>query len=188
MAEFWTPDRHDALADLGERLLAERRWAIIELSGQRIGEATLGVWCSTCNLPSAEITDLAVLAKRQGYQSYECDPVVNLVTLWGCRGCQTVFQLPDSPTLRKRESRLRLMFGHWRRARSRKRKFRRLARDVGLTISLCYEFDEYGGREYLKVTPTEPWTGDQYELASHVMRVTFDDCSTESVLVSGGND
>jgi hypothetical protein len=72
----------------------------VELSGQRIGEPTLGVWCSTCNLPSGEIADVAVLAKRPGIESFECDPVVDLITIWGCRNCQSVFQLPDSPTLK----------------------------------------------------------------------------------------
>lgn len=77
---------------------------LIELSGQRIGEPTQ-VWCSTCNLPSAEVCDLAVLVKHPGMESYECDPLVNLVTLWGCHGCQSVFELPDSPTLKdNRES------------------------------------------------------------------------------------
>ena len=72
---------------------------MVELSGQRIGESTQ-VWCSTCNLPSAEVCDVAVLMKRQGVESYECDPVVNLVTLHGCYECGTIFELPDSPTLR----------------------------------------------------------------------------------------
>ena len=73
---------------------------MLELSAQVIGEPTLGVWCSTCNLPSAEVRDLAILLKRFGEESYECDPVINLVTLWGCHDCGNIFQLPDSPSLK----------------------------------------------------------------------------------------
>ena len=73
---------------------------IIELSGQPIGERTEGVWCSQCQDACAEVVDIAVLSKRLGVESYECDPVIDLVTIWGCRRCQTVFQLPDSPSLK----------------------------------------------------------------------------------------
>jgi hypothetical protein len=71
----------------------------IELSGQRIGEPLTGQWCSTCNLPSAILIDMAVLVKPFGVESYEADPVAKVLTLHVCHECGTIFELPMAPSL-----------------------------------------------------------------------------------------
>ena len=71
----------------------------ITLSSQIIGEPVTGVWCSTCNLPSAIITDVALLVMPFGIESYEGDPLAKLATLHSCESCHTIFEMPDVPTL-----------------------------------------------------------------------------------------
>lgn len=73
---------------------------VIDLSAQFIGDPTTGVWCATCNLPSAVVADVAVLMTQVGVESYEVDPVAKLMTIHVCEGCGNAFELPDSPTLR----------------------------------------------------------------------------------------
>jgi hypothetical protein len=72
----------------------------VNVSSQLIGEPETGVWCSTCNLPSAILVNLAVLMTQGGAETYECDPVVNLVTMHVCDGCGVIYEMPDSPSLR----------------------------------------------------------------------------------------
>ena len=71
----------------------------VRVSSQLIGEPVTGVWCATCNLPSAITVDLALLVVPVGAATYECDPLVRTVTAHVCEECATVFELPDSPVL-----------------------------------------------------------------------------------------
>jgi hypothetical protein len=74
-------------------------FVFVELSGVRIGEPLTGVWCATCNLPSAVVQGLAVLVKKMGEESYECDPVIKVLNVHACEECHSIFEMADSPCL-----------------------------------------------------------------------------------------
>jgi hypothetical protein len=94
--------RHNEFCEAMEqrrRQSSHVHFVAVEISSQIIGEPTTGVWCSTCQLPSAIIVDLAMLILGPGEETYDVDPVKRLVTMWSCVECGGAFELPDSPSL-----------------------------------------------------------------------------------------
>ena len=71
----------------------------MEVSSQIIGQPLTGIWCSTCQRPSAIIADIALLAMPEGADVTQCDPVAKLATMHYCDVCETYFELPDVPVL-----------------------------------------------------------------------------------------
>jgi len=72
---------------------------LVDISSVVIGEPEVGLWCSTCQLPSAVLVKLALLIKPFALESYEIDTVSRMVTMHVCEWCGGMFEMPDSPVL-----------------------------------------------------------------------------------------